>query len=170
MAGGPIYPSSAFVVTAGDAFPMIYVGGGSTQDSTEMLGVADGTEVAGDGILWHLVFQMPPALPTGTGKLRILARVNASTGVTGLNIQWVSVDPGVVAEESPDDATMNDELSVDIDWAVGSYVADEYRETLLTLNADTLKAKEMVHMNVEVDDSAHTVASSTGLLLSIIWE
>ncbi len=165
MAGGPVYPISPFPVTAGDAFPLTYVGAGSTQDTTNMLGVADATEVAGDGILWHLVFQMPPTLPTGTGKAFIDSRVNATTGITGLNFQWVSV----ALTESPDDATMNDEGSVDIDASVPTG-ADFYQRTKLTLDADTLVGGEKVHMNVEVDDSAHTVASATGLDIFIMWE
>lgn len=162
MAGGPILPSSAFPVTAGVAFPMIYSGAGTTEDRTEMYALAAAADVAGDGIVWHLVWQMPEVLPSGTATLQIRHRVNATTGVVGLNIQWVSV----AETESPDDATMNDEGSVD---TTVSATADQYFNATLTLNADTVVAGEIIHMNVEVDDSAHTVAAVTGMLFAIIW-
>ncbi len=164
MAGGPIVPVSAFPVTAGDAFPMIYQGAGTTEDRTEMLGIADATEVTADAVLWHLVFHTPEVLPTGTAKLQIRTRANATTGVIGLNIQWVSVSEA----QSPDDATMNDEGSVDI---TTSATADQYKNTLMTMDADTVVAGEIIHMNIEVDDTpAHTIAADTGCLFSIIWE
>jgi hypothetical protein len=162
MTGGPLVPYSSFPVTAEDAFPIMYSGAGSTQDTEEMLGIADATEVAGDAIMWHLAFDMPQDLPTGTATLQIITRANATTGVIGLNIQWVSV----AKTESPDDATMNDEGSVDI---TTSATADQYLATTLTLNADTVVAGEIIHMNIEVDDSAHTIAADTGLLFRIIW-
>lgn len=162
MAGGPIVPVSAFPVTAADVFASIYQGAGTTEDRTEMLFIADATEVAADAVMWHLVFQMPESLPTGTANLQIRSRANATTGVIGLNIQWVSV----AETESPDDATMNDEASVDI---TTSATADRYTNTLLELNADTVVAGELIHMDVEVDDSAHTIAADTGFLFSIIW-
>ena len=61
---------------------------------------------------------------------------------------------------------MNDEGSVDI---TTSSTADRYTETVLTLDADTIVVDEFVHMNIEVDDSAHTIAVDTGCLFSIIW-
>ncbi len=162
MTGGPILPSSAFPMTEGDAFALIYTGAGSTEDLAEMLGVADATEVAGDGVLWHLIFQMPEVLPAGTATLQVRMRANATTGDVGLNIQWVSV----AEDESPDDASMNDEGSLD---TTVSGTADRYFTATLTLDADTVVAGEIIHMNVEVDDSAHTVAADTGCFFSIVW-
>jgi len=163
MAGGPIVPMSAFPVTSGVAYVLIYQGAGTTEDRSEMYGLAAAADVAADGIAWHLVFRVPETLPTGTGKLRITTRANATSGVIGLNIQWVSV----AGTESPDDATMNDETSTDITTPA---TADQYLQTLVTLDADTLVAKELVHMNIEVDDSAHTIAAETGMWFEIIWE
>lgn len=162
MAGGPILPTSAFPVTASDAFPLIYDGAGTTEDRMEMYGIADATEITADAIMWHLVFQVPEVLPTGTATLQVRTRANATTGVIGLNIQWVSV----AETESPDDATMNDEGSLDI---TTSSTADQYTNGTITLDADTVVAGELIHMNIEVDDSAHTIAADTGCLFAIIW-
>ena len=163
MAGGPVFPLSGFPVTAGDAFEFVVDGIGTTEDRTIMYGIGNATKITGDVTMWHLVFRMPESLPTGTAKLRITTRANATTGVIGLNVSWVSV----AGTESPDDATMNDELSVDI---TTSATADGYKETLLTLDADTIVAGEFVHMLIDTDDSAHTIAADVGLLFEIIWE
>lgn len=162
MAGGPVFPVSSMPKTAGVAFPYVYQGAGATEDITEMLGIGDATAVTGDVVAWHLLFRTPEVLPSGTARLDILTRANATSGVIGLNIRWVSV----AKTESPDDATMNDEGSVDI---TTSSTADRYTTTTLALDADTVTAGEMIHMNVEVDDSAHTIAADVGCLFSIIW-
>ncbi len=165
MSGGPLYPSSAVPVTPVAATSFIYQGAGSTEDREEMLGVADATDVVADVTLYHLRFQLPDPLPSGTGKLFIDTRVNATMGITGLNVSWASV----ALTESPDDATLQDEGPVDIDASVPTG-ADFYQRTKLTLDADTLVAGEKVRMNIDVDDSAHTVAAETGMDIFVMWE
>lgn len=162
MAGGPLGPVSMYPTSA-RGFIYAYEGAGTTEDRSMMHGIAAAADIASDGTAWHLIFEMPQILPSGTAKLRIISRANATTGVIGLNVSWASV----AVTESPDDATLNDEGSVDI---TTSATADRYVETLLTLDADTVVADEVIHMNIDVDDSAHTIAAETGLFFSIIWE
>lgn len=162
MAGGPIHPNKAFPVTANVAFTSVYDGAGSTEDREEGLFLADATTVTGDVTVWHLVFKMPESLPSGTATLQVRARANATTGVIGLNVSWVSVS----GSESPDDATMNDEGSLDISYPS---TADQYVTATLTLDADTVVAGEIIRMNIDVDDSAHTIAADSMLDFTIIW-
>ena len=162
MAGGPVLPISAYPTSA-IGFPMIYDGAGTTEDRMPMYGLVAAADISADGIAWHLVFEMPQVLPPGTAKLRILTRANATTGVIGLNIQTASV----AANESPDDVTRTDEGSVDI---TTSSTADQYTETKLTITGANVVKDEFLHVYVEMDDSAHTIAIETGSLFSIIWE
>lgn len=163
MAGGPLAPYSALPLTEGKAWPGVYSGAGTTDDSETMCFVADATTITSDHKLWLLKFAMPEVLPTGTAKLRILLRANATTGVCALNVKWASI----ALTESPDDATLSDEGSVDITVPA---TADQYKETLTILNADTVVAGENVTVLIEADDTAHTVAADCGLVFDIIWE
>lgn len=162
MAGGPIFPHSAFPVSE-DVFPNFYIGAGANSKHDEGLGVVDATALAADGI-WRLRFQMPPTLPTGTGKLRILALANATTGVVKPNVKWASVAP----EESPSGATLNDEGVGTITWGAGDN--DQYKELKVTLDADTLVGGETVVMDLTFEDASMTLAVDSTYQVSIIWE
>ena len=113
MAGGPIFPHSAFPVTADRVFPNFHVGAGANSKHDEGLGVE--ASVGADST-WRLRFQMPPSLPTGTGKLRLLALANATTGVAKVNPKWVSV----AVEEDPSSATLNAETTQTVTWGAGA--------------------------------------------------
>src|SRR4030066_221175 len=99
MSGGPIFPNSIYPVTAGRVFPNFHVGAGANSKHDEGLGVE--ASVGADST-WRLRFQMPPVLPTGTGKLRLLALANATSGDARVNPKWVSVAVG----EDPSSATL----------------------------------------------------------------
>jgi len=163
MAGGPIFPHSAFPVDADDVFPNIHVGAGANSKHDEGLGVANATDIAADAT-WRLRFQMPPTLPTGTGKLRILSLSSAETGVVKPHVKWASV----AVEEDPSAATLNDEGVGTITW--GSADDDQYKETLVTLDADTLVASEEVVMDLVFEDASMTLAVVSTHIVSIIWE
>lgn len=164
MAGGPLPPISAVPIgTNGFVYPILYLGGGTTNDDTEMLGVTDATTLTADAI-WHLVFAMPVSLPSGTAKLRLLSRANATTGDLKVNPKWVSV----AVEEGPDDATLNAEGTSTVTWSAGD--ADVYKETKITLDADTVVASEIIHMDLTFEDTSTTLAVESGHLATIIWE
>ena len=163
MAGGPIFPNSAFPVTAGVLYPTFYVGDGANSKQDEGLGVADATTIVADSI-WRLRFHMPPSLPTGTGKIRILAMADAVTGVLRLNPKWASVAVG----EDPSSATLNAEGNNDITWSTND--DDEYQELKVDLDADTLVASEVVVMDLTIVDTGTTLAVASVLIPSIIWE
>ena len=163
MAGGAIAPISAVPVTAGDAFPMVYDGGGTPSVPTTMYGISDATAMtAGDHTLWHLVFKTPEVLPTGQATFIVSARCPATSGTLALNIQWLSVG----LTEDPDIASFFDETSLDITMPT---TTDQYKEGTVDLDADTPVAGEYIHVLVEVDDSEHNVASDVGCFFLIDW-
>src|SRR3972149_10836650 len=112
MAGGPVFPRSAYPVTAGRVFPNIHVGAGANSKHEEGFGVE--ASVGADSI-WRLRFQMPPTLPSGTAKLKLRALANAISGAAKVNPKWASV----AVEEDPSSATLNAEGTGTITWAAG---------------------------------------------------
>jgi hypothetical protein len=161
MAGGPILPQSAYPVTSGRVFPNIHVGAGANSKHDEGLGVE--ASVGADSI-WRLRFQMPPTLPTGTGKLRLLMLANATSGVARINPKWASVAAG----EDPSSATLNAETVQAVTWAAGDN--DDYKELKVTLDADTLVGGEVVVMDLTFETASWTLAQVLTVIPSIIWE
>src|SRR5690348_16781568 len=119
MAGGPIYPSSAYPAdTAGRLFPNFYQGGGANAaPHDEGLGVM--ASLSADAT-WELRFPMPPTLPSGTAKLRVLSLANATSGV----LKFTVADGRCPAGSSPSAATLTGETQSSLTWAAGN--ADEY--------------------------------------------
>lgn len=161
MAGGPIFPHSAFPATADRVFPNFHVGAGANSKQDEGLGVQ--ASVGADST-WRLRFQMPPSLPTGTGKLRLLALANATSGVAKVNPKWVSV----AVEEDPSGATLTAEGTSTVTWSTGDN--DQYKELKVTLDADTLVASEEAVMDLVFETTGWTLAQVSTWIASIIWE
>mgnify|MGYP001608093574 FL=1 len=161
MSGGPIFPNSAFPVTAGRVFPNFHVGAGANSKHDEGMGVE--ASVGADST-WRLRFQMPPVLPTGTGKLRLLALANATSGNAKVNPKWVSV----AVEESPSGATLVAETVQTVTWAAGDN--DQYKSLVVVLDADTLVASEIVVMDLVFETASWTLAVVSTWIPSIIWE
>lgn len=161
MAGGPLFPNSAYPATAGRVFQNFHVGAGSNSKHDEGLGVE--ASVGADSI-WRLRFQMPPTLPTGTGKLRLLALANATSGNARVNPKWASVAP----EEDPSSATLQAEGATTLSWSTGDN--DQYKELKVTLDGDTLVAGEMVVMDLTFETASWTLAQVSTWIASIIWE
>jgi hypothetical protein len=174
LAGGPLFPVSAYPKTAGAVFPNVYVGGGANSKEEEGLGVA--ASLAADAI-WRLRFQIPPALPTGTLKLRLLALANATSGAARVNPKWVSVAPGaspsgatLVAEGVTPDSTAGQAGAGDtLTWGTGD--ADQYVEAKWILNAATAPAaNEIVVMDLTFETASWTLAQVSTWFPSLIYE
>ncbi len=161
MSGGPIFPHSAFPVTADRVFPNFHVGAGANSKQDEGLGVE--ASVGADSI-WRLRFQMPPALPSGTAKLKLVALANAVAGLAKVNPNWVSVS----AEEDPSSAALNAEGTSTITWAAGD--DDVYKVLKIDLNADTVVADEEIVMDLIFETAAWTLAQISTWIVSVIWE
>ena len=160
MAGGPIFPHSAYPTTS-DAFPNIHVGAGANSKHDEGLGIVASL---GANTIWRLRFQLPPTLPTGTGKLRLLALANATANAAKVNPKWASV----AVEESPSGAALNAEGTGTITWGAGDN--DQYKELKITLDADTLVAGEEVVLDLTFETVGWTLAVISTWISSIIWE
>lgn len=160
MPGGPLFPHSAFPVSS-RVFPNFHVGAGANSKHDEGLGVE--ASLGADAI-WRLRFQMPPTLPTGTGKLRLLALANATVNAAKVNPKWASV----AVEESPSGAALNAEGTGTITWAAGDN--DQYKELKVPLDADTLVAGEEVVMDLTFETAGWTLAQVSTWIASIIWE
>lgn len=162
MAAGPIPPHSAFPVTSGFVFPNIHVGAGSGSKYDEGLGLIDATTLTTDAV-WALRFYFPMGtLPTGTCKLRILSLANASTGDVVVNPSWASCAPS----EDPSVITLNAEGNTTISITA----VDDYKETKITLDADTPVAGEVLVMNLTFVNTGTTLAVVSTHQVSIIFE
>lgn len=161
MAGGPIFPHSEFSNNTLRVYPNIHSGAGANSKYDEGWGVEASLSI--DSPL-RLRFAMPPVLPTGTCKLRLLALANATTGNAKVNPKWVSV----AAEEDPSSATPVAEGTQTVSWGAGDN--DQYKELKVTLDADTVVASEVIVMDILFETSSWTLAAISTWIPMIIWE
>jgi hypothetical protein len=163
LAGGPIGFHSPFPVTTDRVFPGFHVGAGA--NSKQDYGLQWQASVGADAT-WRLRFKMPPTtLPSGTCKLEGFALANATSGAAKLNAKWASVAAG----EDPSSATLVAEGTTTLTWAAGDN--DDYKRFVVTLDADTPVAGEIIVMDLVGETSGWTLAQVMTLTgLSIIWE
>lgn len=161
MAGGPIFPSSAYPEDVGSVWAAFYEADGANHKHTYGLAVED---APGSDVTWALVFHMPPTLPSGTGKLRLIAQADAISGAAKVNPKWASVAMG----EDPSSATLNAEGTSTVTWSTDD--DDEYQELKITLDADTLVGGEIVVMDLVFETTGFTLAVDSVWQASIIWE
>lgn len=168
MAGGPIYPSSAFINdTAGLVFPNFHSGaGGNASPVDEGYGVA--ASLSADKVL-ELRFPMPPTLPTGTLKLRILALANATSGVAKLTVSDGVATPAAspAASGNPSAATLTGETQTTITWAASEN--DRYKEAKVTLTAAPSGNDQLV-VAITFNTTGWTLAQVGTFMFSVIWE
>lgn len=162
MAGGPIYPSSAFPNdSAGRLFPSFYAGaGGNAAPHDEGLGVKASLDA---DATWELRFPMPPSIPTGTLKLRLLALANATSG----NAKVTVSDGRCPAGGTPSAVSLTSETQVTITWGAGNN--DDYMEAKVTLST-TPQANDMFVVALTFNTSGWTLAAASTWLASILWE
>lgn len=144
-------------------FPNFHAGAGAGSKYDEGLGLADATTLTADAT-WSLRFHVPPAVPTGTMKLRILSLANASTGNVVVDPQWASI----AGNEDPSATALNAEGDTTITFTA----VDDYKETKITLDADAggVAANDIIVMNLVFKNTGTTVAAVSTHVCSIIWE
>lgn len=162
MAGGPLLPNSLYPAdTAGRLFPSFYGGaGGNNSPRDEGMGVM--ASLSADAT-WELRFLMPPSIPSGTLKLRLLALANAATGAAKVTVK----DAAVAAGASPSAATLNVESQTTITWGAGDN--DKYKEAKVTLSS-TVAANDILVVALTFNTSGFTLAQISTWIASIIWE
>ena len=162
MAGGPIFPQSVVPDNSGDIFPTVYEGDGAGTSTLEN-GIGVAASLGADRTA-HLRFQMPPSLPTGTCKLRLIALADAITGAAKVNPKWKSVAIG----EDPSAQTLTAEGTGTITWTTDN--DDTYKELKVTLDADTVVASEIIVMALVFETSSWTLAVESCWIPMIFWE
>lgn len=173
MAGGPLFPFSAYPVTTDRVFPNVHVSAGATSKHTEGLGVE--ASLGADSI-WRLRFQCPPTLPSGTGKLALWLLANATSGVARINPKWASGAAGedlaglsLQAETvTPDGVTGAAGSGDTVTWGAGDN--DQLILVKWTLNGDTLVGGEVVCMDLTFETSSWTLAQILTVIPFLIWE
>lgn len=162
MAGGAIYPSSAYPAdTAGRLFPNFYAGGGgNAAPHDEGLGIKASLDA---DATWELRFPMPPTIPSGTLKLRFLALANATSGSAKVTVKDATVSAGA----SPSAVSLTSETQTTITWAAGA--ADKYQEAKVTLTASPA-GNDVLVVACVFNTSGWTLAAVSTWLVSILWE
>lgn len=159
-ARGPIFPSSAFPGdTSGRLFASAYSGGGGNAAPVEF-GMGVKASLDADAV-WELRFPMPPAIPTGTMKLRCLHLANATSG----NILYTVSDAAVAANGDPSSATLTAETQSTATFSA----ADTYLEVKTSLSA-TPTANEVLVLAITYNHTNWTLAQPLTAECSVIWE
>jgi hypothetical protein len=162
MAGGPIYPSSPYPADAsGRLFAGFYAGGGGNLAPHDQ-GLGVKASLDADAV-WELRFPMPPTIPSGTFKLRLLALANATSGSAKLTVS----DGHCAAGSSPSAASLTAESQATVTWSTGNN--DQYMETKIALSA-TPNGNDMLVAAIKFQTSGWTLAAVSYWLVSIIWE
>ncbi|MHA2113673.1 MAG: hypothetical protein ACW98W_19610 [Candidatus Hodarchaeales archaeon] len=157
MPGGPLSPFS-LVPDASGTFPNLHVAGTRREQG---MGVEANPL---DDVKWELRFEMPPALPTGTAKLRLFALANATSGVAKVNPKWGIID----IEEAPSGVAGTAEGTQTVTWDGGDVNA--YKEAKVVLDAATIVASGIVVMDLVFEQSGWTLSQVSTWKSSIIWE
>jgi hypothetical protein len=162
MSGGPVYHLPPYTAdTAGNAFPSFYAGGGGNAAPTDYgLGIAASL---GSDVTWQLRFPMPPSIPSGTLKLRLLGLANASSGNAKVTVK----DVNVAAAASHSAASVTSETQATVTWGAGD--ADKYKETKITLTASP-SGNDMLVVGLTFNTSGWTLAAVSTWIATIIWE
>lgn len=160
MAGGPFFPVSIAYPSTGNAFPGIISGG---TNARQWHCTVLSSSIAAD-VTVELEWAMPNNLPSGTAKLQIETRSNATSGSCNLTPSWVSIAEG----ENFDTISLNSEGSTNISHGAGDN--DDRKIAKVTLDADTVVAGETIRMHIVWATSGFTYTNITGWQFSIIWE
>lgn len=159
---GPISPISTFPQDSnGLLFPNFYSGsGGNASPYDQGLGVAGSI---GSDATWGLRFPMPPTIPSGTLKLRLLCLANATSGVVKLTVS----DGVCAAGSSPSAVSLTSETQTTLTWGAGDN--DKYKEAKISLTA-TPSANNMLVVALTFNTTGYTLAQVLTVIPTIIWE
>src|SRR5262245_10762895 len=116
-----------------------------------------------------LRFPLPPVLPTGTLKLRLLVLANATTGAAKLTVSDGVAIPAAspAASGNPSAVTLTAEAQTTIPWA--SAQNDRYKEAKVTLSAAPAGNNQLV-VAVTFNTTGWTLAQVSTWIFSILWE
>lgn len=158
---GAIAPTSLYLGTAsGRLFPYFY----ESATNTNTLGYDEGIGVVaslGTDSLAILRFPMPPTIPSGQLKLRLLALADATSGVAKVTV----ADGTCPAGTNPGAVSVTTETQVSQTWAT----ADIYVEQKVNLSA-TPAGNNMLIVGITFNTSGWTLAAISVWIPTIIWQ
>jgi hypothetical protein len=140
-----------------------YYAGGGGNASAHDEGIAFSLTHASD-VTAELRFHVPPILPSGTAKIRVLSLANATSN----NVKFTVKDGKVSAGSSPSGATLTSESQSTVTWAAGDN--DKYKETKVTLTGVSGLAGNDIVVIAITFASASTLTVNSTHIVSLIWE
>ena len=168
MAGGPIYPCSAYVAdTAGRLGPNYHAGaGGNAASHLEGWGVIASLDA---NATLELAFPIPPTLPTGTLKLVVLAIANSTSNAAKLTVSDGAATPATSPGSSgnPSAITLTAESQTTITWAASEN--DRLKQAKVTLTTAPV-GNDLLIVAVQFNTSGWTLAVVGTFLFYLIWE
>ncbi len=147
-------------------FPNYFSGaGGNISNIEEGHGVM--ASLTADAVV-ELRFHIPPTLPTGTLKMRILALANATSGAAKLTVNDGVATPATSPGSSgnPSAATLTAESQTTITWTTSEN--DRYKLAEVTLTAAPAGGDVLVAA-VKFQTSGWTLAVVGTFIFSIVW-
>lgn len=168
MPAGHIGPSSAYLGGAsGNLFPNVHAGaGGNAAPHDEGIGVVASL---GSNAVAELRFLLPPAIPSGTLKLRMLALANATTGVAKVTVSDGMATPSSSPSSSgnPGAVSLTSETQTTITWTTSEN--DRYKMATVTLSA-TPSGSDVLVVAITFNTTGWTLAQISTWIFSIFWE
>lgn len=161
MSGGPLLPSSIYYGGAGGlAAPAIYIPATNTNGAGALEGIGVAASIGSDAPV-VLQFNMPPTIPTGTLKLRLLAMANATSGVAKVTAN----DKNVAAGSSLGTSTLNTETQVSQTWATVDIMVEN--KVVLTSSPS---GNDILTVLLTFNTASWTLAVRSVWQASLIWE
>lgn len=162
MAGGPIAPHSAFPNDSnGRLYRSVYSGAGGNAAAHELMWTVRASLDADAS--FEMYFAVPPSLPSGTAKIRLLMRASATSGVAKMTLS----DGRCPAGSDPSAATLNAETQTSVTWGAGD--TDKYKETKITITT-VPQASDIIVCQFKFQTSGWTLAQIMGFQAFLIWE
>lgn len=147
--------------TAGRTGYGVYSGAGGNNASHDQ-GIQVKASLDADSTV-EFRFAVPPIVPSGTLKARLIFLANATSGTIKFTVQDATVSVGA----SPSAASLTSETQSSLTWAAGDN--DKYKEIKVTLTAAPVGNDELV-IAVKFQTTSWTLAQILTALITIIWE
>jgi hypothetical protein len=151
----------------GRIFPNYHSGaGGNASPRDEGYGVIASLNA---DVTLELRFHMPPTIPTGTMKMRILALANATSGAAKVTVKDQVATPAASpsASGNPSAVSLTSETQSTVTWTTSEN--DRYKETKVPLSTSAAGNDVMV-VAILFSTSGWTLAQVSTWIFSIIWE
>lgn len=160
MSGGPIFPSSIYLGAAsGSLFPNFYTAATNTNGAGYDEGIGLVASNAAN-VTAYLRYFMPPSIPTGTAKIRLLGLANANTGAVKITIR----DINLAGNAAPAAANLNVETTLTATWIL----PDNYNENKVSITSSPA-GSDILIVSATFNSNC-TLAQTSTWYMPLIWE